>query len=136
VGHLTIERQLPFPWRIRDWIALVHRIGLWWGLPLVAGLVLPWFLWANAATDGEWFHSFFWRHNVERGFGGGADGEGHWNHPWWLYGPLFFWDFLPWSIFLLPVVWYCFTKGWWRKDAEARFGLIWFVAMMGLLSCM
>src|SRR5712691_1591023 len=92
--HLAFERELPAPWQGRHWCALIQRLGLWWGLPLVAVVAIPWFLWANAETQGQWFHEFFWRHNVERGFGGGAgDSEGHWNHPWWLYVPMFLWDF-------------------------------------------
>jgi 4-amino-4-deoxy-L-arabinose transferase-like glycosyltransferase len=134
-AHLAVEKELPLPWHVRRWGALVHRLGLWWGLPLVAVLALPWFLWANAATNGEWFHEFFWRHNVERGFGG-DDPEGHWNHPWWLYGPMFVWDFLPWSILLPFASWRFFSATRWRNDAEGRFGLIWLVTVILVLSCM
>jgi 4-amino-4-deoxy-L-arabinose transferase-like glycosyltransferase len=134
IGHLAIEKELPAPWHIGRWFALARRLGLWWGLPLVAALVLPWFLWANAATDGEWWRTFFWRHNFERGFTGG--GEEHWNHPWWLYGPMFFWDFLPWSALLPAAVWIFCRQSWWREDRTARFALIWLVAMTGLLSLM
>jgi 4-amino-4-deoxy-L-arabinose transferase-like glycosyltransferase len=134
-AHLVIERQFPVLWHGRPRCALINRLGLWWGLPLVAAVALPWFLWADAKTHGEWFHEFFWRHNVERGFGGG-DPDGHWNHPWWLYGPMFLWDFLPWSIFLPIAAWYWFRKNWWRCDSEARLGLVWLVSMLLVLSCM
>jgi 4-amino-4-deoxy-L-arabinose transferase-like glycosyltransferase len=134
--HLILEKELPLPWQGRAWRALLNRLGFWWGLPLVAVVTAPWFVWANAATQGEWFQEFFWRHNVERGFGGGSDPEGHWNHPWWLYGPMFLWDFLPWSIFLPLATWYFGRNKSWRSDAEARFGLIWLVSMVLVLSCM
>jgi 4-amino-4-deoxy-L-arabinose transferase-like glycosyltransferase len=135
-AHLAIERELPIPWHFRKWCALANRTGIWWGLPLIAVIVLPWFLWANASTNGQWFHEFFWRHNVERGFGGGDDPEGHWNHPWWLYGPMFLWDFLPWSPALLVAVGYFLRRSRWRIDADARFGLIWLVSMLCILSFM
>jgi 4-amino-4-deoxy-L-arabinose transferase-like glycosyltransferase len=134
VAHLAIERELPLPWHLRRWSLLARQLGLWWGIPLIAVLVLPWFLWANAETDGEWWRTFFWRHNFERGITG--DGEGHWNHPWWLYGPMFFWDFLPWSVFLPVAAWMVIRKGWWRQDRMARFSLVWLVAMTVLLSFM
>jgi 4-amino-4-deoxy-L-arabinose transferase-like glycosyltransferase len=134
--HLAVEMELPRPWQVRRWLALFHRLGLWWGLPLVAALALPWFLWANIATDGEWAREFFWRHNFERGFGGGDDPENHWNHPWWLYGPMFVWDFLPWSILLPFAVWRFFRAKRWRDDSEGRFGLVWFTTMIFVLTCM
>jgi 4-amino-4-deoxy-L-arabinose transferase-like glycosyltransferase len=37
---------------------------------------------------------------------------------------------------LLPVlVWRLIRQGWWREDPEARFGLIWLLTMMVVLSC-
>jgi 4-amino-4-deoxy-L-arabinose transferase-like glycosyltransferase len=132
--HLAIEKELPLPWHLRRCLALARRLGLWWGIPLIGALVLPWFLWANAETAGEWCRTFFWRHNFERGITG--DGEDHWNHPWWLYGPMFFWDFLPWSVFLPVAVWLFYRNGWWRQDRLARFAFIWFIAITGLLSFM
>src|SRR5207245_10024423 len=77
---------------LRDWRRLGHRLGLWWGVPLVIAIALPWFVWANARTDGEVFRTFFWHHNIERGFGGSDTLRAH---PWWFYGPQFLLDFLP-----------------------------------------
>jgi 4-amino-4-deoxy-L-arabinose transferase-like glycosyltransferase len=108
------------------------RLGLWWGLPLVAVVALPWFFWADARTQGEMFRVFIWHHNFERGFD--ASG-GLREHPWWFYGPQFALDFLPWSPFLAAAAWYLFRGGRWRQDAEARLGLVWFVAVGLLLSC-
>src|SRR5665213_1655844 len=56
--HLLIEGELPPPWRWRIWLRLVHKLGLWWGVPLVLALTLPWFVWVNAATHGEFFRVF------------------------------------------------------------------------------
>src|SRR4051794_37069457 len=51
--HLLCEGKVPPPWQLRRWGALVHLLGLWWGLPLVLSLTVPWFWWANRATGGE-----------------------------------------------------------------------------------
>jgi 4-amino-4-deoxy-L-arabinose transferase-like glycosyltransferase len=130
--HLLSEREVPAPWRPRAWARLMHRLGLWWGLPLVLVLASPWFLWANAQTGGELFRVFFWHHNIERGFdpaGGLKD------HPWWFYGPQLALDFLPWSV-LLPVAGgFLLRRGRWRADTEARFGLVWLLVVTALLSC-
>ncbi len=128
--------------RLLEWLlsrrtsqATLHRphlgYGLWWGVPLVMGLTLPWFLWANAHTDGEFFREFFWRHNVERGLGTGDLRS----HAWWLYLPYFVNDFLPWSPILAVALYACLRHGWWRQDRDMRLGLVWFVVVVGGLSC-
>jgi 4-amino-4-deoxy-L-arabinose transferase-like glycosyltransferase len=100
------------------------------GLALVAALTLPWFVWANRHTGGEFFREFVWRHNVERGLG---DGDLR-SHPWWLYLPYFADDFLPWTP-LLPLAAYLFVRrGWWRDDPDMRLGLVWLVVIVGGLS--
>jgi len=131
--HLLCEGKVPTPWQLRRWRwrALVHRLDLWWGLPLLLALTVPWFWWADRATAGELMRVFFWHHNVERGLGGSSLRS----HPWWFYGPQFAGDFLPWSLLLPPAVWYFCRRGRWRTDREARFGLAWFVAMAAVLSC-
>ncbi len=106
-------------------------LSLRWGVPLVLVLTLPWFLWANAWTDGELFQVFFWHHNFERGFGGSRLR----GHPWWFYGPQFVVDFLPWSpLLILAFIWWARHADV-RLDPEARFGLAWFAAVLFILSC-
>jgi 4-amino-4-deoxy-L-arabinose transferase-like glycosyltransferase len=100
------------------------------GLSLVAALTLPWFLWANAHTGGEFFREFFWRHNVERGLGDGALRS----HPWWLYLPYFANDFLPWTPLLALAGYSCVRRGWWRDDPDMRLGLVWLVVIVAGLS--
>jgi 4-amino-4-deoxy-L-arabinose transferase-like glycosyltransferase len=107
-----------------------HRLGLWWGVPLVLALAAPWFLWVNARTDGELFRVFFWHHNFDRGFGG--DG-GLASHPWWFYGPRLAIDLFPWSLLLPAAGWYLWRRG--RTDGEARFAAAWLLAVLLLLSC-
>ena len=130
-AHRLVEGELPPPWRRRAWLRLIHELGLWWGFPLVLALTLPWFVWADAATHGDFFRVFILRHNLERGLGDGTLRS----YPFWYYGPQFASDFLPWSV-LLPVAgWVCWRRGYWRTDPEVRFGLAWFAAVMLTLSC-
>src|SRR5262249_13572560 len=129
--RLLVEGALPPPWRGRAWLRLIHELGLWWGLPLVLALTLPWFVWADAVTHGDLYRVFILRHNVERGFGDGDLKV----HPWWFYGPQFAGDFLPWSV-LLPVAGLAFwRRGYWRSDPDARLGLAWFTTVTLVLSC-
>src|SRR5262249_19365801 len=74
---------------------------------------------------------FFWHHNVERGFGGSALRA----NPWWFYLPQFAGDFLPWSILFPLAGWWSYRRGLCRADADARFGLVWFVSVLLVLSC-
>jgi 4-amino-4-deoxy-L-arabinose transferase-like glycosyltransferase len=117
------------------WLVAQRRLprhhGLWWGLPLVALLVVPVYLWANARTGGEFFRVFLWHHNVERGLGGSDVLRAH---PWWFYLPHLAADFLPWSLLLPAATWSFVRRGWWRDDPEARFGLVWLLTVVLLLS--
>jgi 4-amino-4-deoxy-L-arabinose transferase-like glycosyltransferase len=131
-AHLRSRGLLPAPWRWWAWGRLAGELGLGWGVPLVAALTLPWFLWVDAATHGEFFRVFFWYHNVERGFGGDVLRA----HEWWFYGPRFAIDFLPWTPLLLAGVVVLCRGGRWRTDPEARFGLVWLAAVLVLLSCL
>jgi 4-amino-4-deoxy-L-arabinose transferase-like glycosyltransferase len=130
-AHLLMERQWPAFWEGGAWKSLSHRLGLWWGIPLVLGLTIPWFLWADAATAGRFSQEFFWLHNLQRGLGGSRLRS----HPWWWYGPYFLGDFLPWSpLFLLALV-LGWRRGSWQLDPLARFGLAWFLGIFLVLSC-
>src|SRR5439155_9639458 len=129
--YLLTKRDSPAPNSLPRWLGLAHSLGLWWGVPLIALLVLPWFFSANTASHGEFFQVFFWKHNVERGLGGGDLPA----HPWWFYGPRLFFDLLPWSPLLLPATWLLCRHRAWHEDPEARFGLIWLVIIVLVLSC-
>jgi 4-amino-4-deoxy-L-arabinose transferase-like glycosyltransferase len=128
---LLVHHEIPPPWRLRDWLCLLNRYGLWWGLPLAALLVVPVYLWANARTGGDFVRVFLWHHNVERGFGGSDLLR---VHPWWFYAPHFAADFLPWSLLLPAAAWAFVRRGWWRDDPEARFGLVWLLTVALILS--
>lgn len=135
LAHRLIEGELHLPWRTGRCGSGLWRLaldaGLPWGLALVAALTLPWFLSANAATHGELARVFLWHHNVERALGGSTLRS----NPWWFYGPQLAVDFLPWTPFLVVAAVWSWRHGYWRADAEARFGLVWLLAVTLVLSC-
>lgn len=101
------------------------------GIGVVAALTLPWFLWVNHTTNGEFARVFFWHHNVERFAGGSATLA---SHPWWYYVPRFAVDFLPWTPALaLLAIWLVRSQRW-RGDPHLAFGFLWFAAMFAVLS--
>ena len=112
-----------------------NALGLSWGVPLFLLLVTPWFLYANHQTHGEFFREFFWRHNLQRGLGGDLEMDGH-EHPFWFYAAHMWVDMLPWSLLVPAAAIYLLRRGRWRKDAEAQFGGLWFLLMLGFLSLM
>ena len=126
---LLAERALPLPWQLQKWWVLAHRSGVWWGLLLIVIIAGPWFFWAGFYTDGALEQSL-WYHNVVRAVGGVDKMRAR---PLLFYIPRLAVDFLPWSV-LLPVA-AVFRRQWWRLDSEARFGLIWLISMMVVLSC-
>src|SRR5439155_9506718 len=126
---LLTEGELPLPWRIRSWLNLANRLGLWWGLPLIFVIAGPWFFWAAFQTDGALEQSL-WYHNVVRAVGGTEKMRAR---PILFYIPRLAMDFLPWSVLLPFAIWYVFRRQWWQKDPEARFGLVWLIGMMAVL---
>jgi 4-amino-4-deoxy-L-arabinose transferase-like glycosyltransferase len=130
-GWLLLEGELPRPWRPRSWLALAHRFGLWWGIPLVMLIAGPWFIWAASQTNGA-LEKSLWYHNVVRAIGGT---DGMRARPPLFYIPRLAVDFFPWSLLLPFAFWYMMRCKLWRLDSEARFGLVWLISMMAVLSC-
>jgi 4-amino-4-deoxy-L-arabinose transferase-like glycosyltransferase len=123
ITHSSTNQDRPWsPW----------RSTLWWGIPLVFAIAVPWFIWADMETNHQLFRVFFWYHNVERGFGGSNLSA----HPWWFYGPRLVLDLMPWSLAIPVAGWYCWRRSLWREDAESRFGLIWLITILVFLSLM
>jgi len=118
-----------------------------WALPLAITfaviLSLPWFLWANDITQGEFFRVFIVHHHVER-FAGTSPALA--SHPWWYYGPRFAADFLPWTpAFVGLCVWMIRARRACTgetqpsltlpaRDEHFRYGMIWFATMFVVLS--
>jgi len=104
----------------------------WFLIPLLTALIaLPWFLWANSATQGEFFRVFFWHHTIERYTGSSPLLA---SHPWWYYLPRFAVDFLPWTPLLIGLTIWARRSGQWRLDPCVRFALIAFTVMFGVMS--
>jgi 4-amino-4-deoxy-L-arabinose transferase-like glycosyltransferase len=101
------------------------------GVLVVAAVALPWFVWTNHATGGEFVRVFFWHHNVGR-FAGTEESLA--THPWWFYGPRFAFAFLPWTLLLVPLVTWAVRSGAWKEDRLFRFGVVWLVVMVAVLS--
>ncbi len=101
------------------------------GVIVVALVAVPWFVWAQHATEGEFVRVFFWHHNVER-FAGTSEALA--SHPWWYYGPRFAMAFLPWTLPLVPLVWWGLRSGVWKEDRAFRLGVVWLVVMVAVLS--
>jgi 4-amino-4-deoxy-L-arabinose transferase-like glycosyltransferase len=101
------------------------------GVLVTAGVAAPWFIWVNSATDGEFSRVFFWHHNIERFTG---ESEALASHPWWYYGPRLALALLPWALPLPLLLVWGFYSGAWRQDRVFRFGVVWLVLMVVVLS--
>jgi 4-amino-4-deoxy-L-arabinose transferase-like glycosyltransferase len=126
VAFLVVERfaapaderpRLPFPSAIL-------------GVLVTALVAVPWFVWANHATDGEFVRVFIFQHNVGRFTG---ESESLAAHPWWYYGPRFALAFLPWTL-LAPLAVWAVRSGAWKHDRAFRFGVAWTIVMVAVLS--
>jgi 4-amino-4-deoxy-L-arabinose transferase-like glycosyltransferase len=104
----------------------------WFLIPLtVLAVTAPWFIWANASTEGEFVRIFFWHHTIAR-FSGSSPLLA--SHPWWYYAPRFAVDFLPWTLLLAGSAYCAVRTRRWRTDPLLRFGFIAFTLMVLVLS--
>ncbi len=122
VGRLTLSPgdRPTLPWRSAVLGPLV-----------VAAVALPWFVWANHATGGEFVRVFVWHHNVARFLGTSPTLA---SHPWWYYVPRFAVDFLPWTPALAALLVWAVRSGRWHADAAFRLGVVWLAVVVVVLS--
>lgn len=106
---------------------------LWWGIPLVLAIAGPWFVWANIETDNQLWNVFIWYHNVQRGLGGS---EVLHAHPPWFYFSRLLVDLFPWVLAWPAALWFFCKQQRWQTEPESRFGLIWFLTVLVLLSAL
>jgi 4-amino-4-deoxy-L-arabinose transferase-like glycosyltransferase len=126
---LAWEGEPVWPWQ-RGFGSLLHRFGVWWGIPLILLVAGPWYIWACFATHGEFAKSFFLHHHWNRTLGV----EGLKPEPVWYYLPQLLVDMFPWSL-LIPVAG---CRQLWVRDGEnrllGRFAVCWSAGMLGVLS--
>lgn len=115
------------------------------GLLIFLVMTLPWFmaLWNEAGW--EHLRTFFLHNHLQRFFPAGMAGQisdaasGH-HHPFYYYLTEFPNGFLPWSILLIPVLSYAFSKKAQRyeegtsQDKGRLFALCWFLAGISFLT--
>src|SRR5207248_11313994 len=106
---LAVERRLATPAGSRLNLTVSPAVL---GTLVVLALALPWFVWADRATGGEFVRVFFWHHNVAR-FAGTSPTLA--SHPWWYYAPRFAADFLPWTPALVLLLVWAVRSGRWRQ---------------------
>ncbi len=107
-------------------------VGSWFLIPgVVAAIAMPWFVWANYITNGDFLRVFFWHHTIDR-FTGNSPLLA--SHPWWYYVPRFIGDFMPWTPFLNFLAIWSLRTGNWRADPVFRFAFIAFLMMVTVLS--
>lgn len=133
VATLVVETGWLRRQTLRDWGRSVQ--SAWWGMPLVLALVLPWFVYANDATEGAFFREFVLRHNWQRGLGGDEQLDSH-DHPAWYYLVQWPLDAMPWSLLLVAIGVVAWRRRLWPSDSLAQWGLLWFLSMFVFLSLM
>lgn len=116
-----------------SWKPLLATLA--WGVPLIAALVVPWYMAADSVTHGEFSREFLWRHNLQRGLGGDDQLDGH-DHPAWFYAEQLGLDAMPWTLVVLPVLIWCLRRRALPLDDLGWFGLIWFLSIFVFLSAM
>jgi 4-amino-4-deoxy-L-arabinose transferase-like glycosyltransferase len=120
-------------WNWPAHVAQLRATTLWWGIPWMAVIAGPWYLWANVQTHDQLWEVFFWYHNIERGLGGA---EALKAHPWWFYLQHTATDLFPWSLALPAAIYWFWRRRSTRRDDDAQQGLLWLAAMLLFLSCM
>jgi len=109
IPALAVLSFLLFDRNIRE----ILRMHLWLGIALFLALTLPWFL-ALFRQGGDEFLKIFLVHNHLERFAGGSTGH---SQPFYYYLTQFPGGYLPWSLLLLPVFYWCF-----RRDGRPQAG--------------
>lgn len=87
-----------------------------WGVVAFVVVALPWYGWVGAETKGEFLQEFFGKHNVSRF---SATMENH-RGPFYYYPLVLLVGLAPWSVFLVPSVWYAIRETRRKGEEEAR----------------
>lgn len=88
----------------------IKRINPFLGGLLSLAVSAPWFLWVHRATNGEFTHGFFWKHNIQR-FSSEMEGHGGLPFVTWAFVLL---GLLPFSFFILQG----FVQSWRKRKTN------------------
>lgn len=112
-GPVAVVLTLP-PLAAHGWLSgQTRKLSLWHWLAYLAvagALVVPWFAMVLAANSNFTDH-FFWDHHVARFLSGLNHPE-----PFWYYAPVLLLGGMPWTVLLLPWLYYLFSS---HRDVAA-----------------
>jgi 4-amino-4-deoxy-L-arabinose transferase-like glycosyltransferase len=130
IPALAILVFLFFERNIRELL----RMRLWLGICIFLAMTLPWFLGLWNQGGSEHLQVFLVRNHLQRFISGGPTGH---HQPFYYYFAGFPEGFLPWSLLLVPVVYFSFWKSKGLPDIQST-GLLflkcWFLAGFIFLS--
>jgi 4-amino-4-deoxy-L-arabinose transferase-like glycosyltransferase len=122
---LTFERNLKEIWRMHPWF----------GIAVVMAVVLPWLLALWREGGSEFLDVFLVKNHLQRFLAGGSSGH---HKPFYYYFPEFPASFLPWSLLLIPALYWAFSKKVEALPNTTRRGLLfmkcWFISGFLFLS--
>ena len=122
---LVFERNLKEVWKMRPWF----------GIAVLIAVFLPWLLALWREGGSEFLDVFFVKNHLQRFIAGGSSGH---HKPFYYYLPEFPASFLPWSLLLIPVLYWAFSKKVEAFPNKARRGLLfmkcWFMSGFLFLS--
>jgi 4-amino-4-deoxy-L-arabinose transferase-like glycosyltransferase len=122
---LVIGAYLLFTRKIKE----VFKIKLHYGVIIILLIASPWFIYM-VFTYGERYWSFLWGENFQRFVGK----YGHSSSVFY-YFSVIPWNFLPWSVFLIPAL-FLVIRDIFRRNLEENvlFIFLWFAAVFGFFS--
>jgi 4-amino-4-deoxy-L-arabinose transferase-like glycosyltransferase len=122
---LVFERNLKEIWKMHPWF----------GIGLLIAVFLPWLLALWQQGGSEFLDVFFVQNHLQRFLTGGSSGH---HKPFYYYLPEFPESFLPWSLLLIPFLYWVFSKKAGPLSNTTRQGLLfmkcWFISGFLFLS--
>lgn len=127
--YLLIARPNRF-----QFVQLLKRLELHFGLPILAAIALPWYIMAGLATNWLWPRVFFLYEN----FGRFAGVTNHHHSTPWFYIPILGYSIAPWVVFLPNAVKAAFTRELAPVQEDHQHGILfvtaWVLGVFVLLS--